>query len=222
MIDETTDKGRIIAAAMRLAAERPWGRITLLDIAERAGLKLVDLKAHFASKSAILSAFTRAIDDDMLQRTPARSEGQAARDAIFEVVMSRFDALAPYKASLRSILQPGGAPPDPALARSFLCSQHWMLQAAGVSTEGPGGLARIAGLGSVYASVMRTWLDDDDPGHARTMAALDRRLRSGERTLRVVDDALGFAGRIAGLLTSCGRSRGSRNASSQPDPAAQI
>jgi hypothetical protein len=29
---------------------------------------------------------------------------------------------------------------------------------------------------------MRVWLDDDDPGLARTMAELDRRLRQAERT----------------------------------------
>jgi hypothetical protein len=29
---------------------------------------------------------------------------------------------------------------------------------------------------------MRVWLDDDDPGLARTMAELDKRLRQAERT----------------------------------------
>ena len=41
----------------------------------------------------------------------------------------------------------------------------------------------MAGLGLTYASVFRVWLQDDDPGLARTMAALDRRLRRGERAL---------------------------------------
>ena len=41
---------------------------------------------------------------------------------------------------------------------------------------------RVAGLGMIYASVFGIWLEDDDPGLARTMAALDRRLRRGERT----------------------------------------
>jgi ubiquinone biosynthesis protein COQ9 len=221
MIDETTEKGRIIAAAMRLAAERPWNEVSLLDIAEAAGMRLVDMKSHFFSKGAILAAFARGVDDDMLRRVPARTEGQAARDTVFEVVMSRFDALAPYKAALRSITRSGAM--DPNLLRAFLATQHWMLQASGVSTEGLGGCVRLAGLGSVYASVMQTWLDDDDPGHSRTMAALDRRLRSGERTLRVVDDAIGFAERFAGAFSPFGRrSRRDRTTETAPDPAAQI
>ena len=76
-----------------------------------------------------------------------------------------------------------------------------MLRAAGIRSEGPDGQLRAAGLGTVYASVYRTWLGDDDPGLAKTMAALDRRLRRGERTLQSLDEAAskfcGFANRCA-------------------------
>jgi hypothetical protein len=63
-------------------------------------------------------------------------------------------------------------------------SSAWMLRAARIEPDGIDGRVRTAGLSAVYASAFRTWLDDDDPGLARTMAALDRRLRRGERTLR--------------------------------------
>jgi ubiquinone biosynthesis protein COQ9 len=218
MIDTMSDKGRAVAAAMRLAAERPWNDVSLLDIAHAAGLGLVDLKQHFVSKADVLAAFMRAIDDDMLRRAPARTPDQTARDALFEVVMSRFDALTPYRPALRSIARSGLL--DPRLVRAFLSSQHWMLQASGVNTDGVGGCVRLAGFGSVYASVFETWLDDDDPGHSRTMAALDRRLRSGERSLRLVDDAIGFAGKFICALTPFGR--GMRGARERPtDEAAR-
>ena len=45
--------------------------------------------------------------------------------------------------------------------------------------------------------MFRTWLDDDDAGLARTMAALDRRLRRGESTIKSFDDAVAGATRIA-------------------------
>ena len=102
--------------------------------------------------------------------------------------MSRFDALQTYRPALRSIA--ASAQPDPALARAVLASQAWMLHAAGIGTDGVEGGLKVAGLASVYASVFRTWLDDDDPGLARTMAALDRRLRRGERTYARIEDGL--------------------------------
>ena len=67
-------------------------------------------------------------------------------------------------------------PADLALAVPLLSSMHWMLQAAGIATDGASGSMRVTGLATLYASVFRVWLEDDDPGHARTMAALDRRL----------------------------------------------
>lgn len=220
MIDETTEKGRIVAAALRLASGRPWKEISLLDIAEAAGMRMVDFKSVFASKAEILSAFSREVDDDMLRRAPMRIAGpaQAPRDAIFEVVMSRFDALAPYRAALKSIAASGAV--DPALLRSFVTSQHWMLEASGVNTEGLRGCVRLAGLSSVYASVFQTWLDDDDPGLARTMASLDRRLRSGERSLRLVDDAMGFAERLAKLFSPLNRSRRRAGGQGPSEPGA--
>ena len=94
---------------------------------------------------------------------------------------------APHKAALKSIHASG--PADFALARPFLSSMHWMLQAAGIGTDGVGGGLRVSGLAMVYASVFRVWLEDDDAGLARTMAAFDRRLRRGERTVRNVEQA---------------------------------
>ena len=203
MLDQLTAKGRLIAAALRLAATRRWREVTLRDIAQEAGSNLVEVRQHFSSKADILAAFVRAVDDEVMRRAPRRAPDQAARDAIFEVVMSRFDVLAPYKAALTSVVRDTGL--DCGLARSAIASQHWMLQAAGVDTEGARGAVRVAGLASVYASVFRTWLDDDDPGLARTMAALDRRLRRGERNLEALDAVCGAFGRFGEAFR--GRSR---------------
>ena len=68
--------------------------------------------------------------------------------------------------------------------RPALKSQYWMLAAAGISGEGGTGFVRVQGLLSVYSRVFSIWLEDDDPGMARTMAALDRRLRRGESVMR--------------------------------------
>lgn len=207
MIDETSESGRIIAAALRLAAGRPWAEVTLADIAAGAGIGLVDVKRSFASKGRILAAFTRLVDDEMLRRAPRRQPSQSARDALFEVVMSRLDVLSPYKAALRSITGPGL--PDPELLRPLFTAQAWMLEAAGIGSGGSRGAVRALGLGSVYASVFRTWLDDSEPGNARTMAALDRRLRRGERAISRVEEACAGLNRLAcALMPGVFRRRG--------------
>src|SRR5262249_16914705 len=149
---------------------------------------LLDIKDDFTSKSQVISAFLTEIDNEVLRKAPTPAAGQNRRDTVFEIVMSRLDALAPYKAALRSIMSEPSVSPD--VIKAHLMSQHWMLTAAGIDTSGPRGAIRVAGLSSVYASVFRIWLEDDDPGLARTMAALDRRLRSGERTLTTIEDVM--------------------------------
>lgn len=207
MLDQSKPEGRIVAAALRLAAERPWRDVTLLDIAETADVTLAEMRRHYAGKGDILAAFARSIDDEVLARHRARTSNTAARDALFEVVMERFDALAPHKPALRSIADGGGG--ELALLKALLDSQAWMLAAAGIATDGAAGPVKVLGLASVYSSVFRTWLDDDDPGLARTMAALDRKLRRGERTMQTVDEVLHGIDRLAGILRGATWRKGS-------------
>jgi ubiquinone biosynthesis protein COQ9 len=195
MLDRNTPKGRLIEAALKLAETMPWADITLMDIAREAGLTLLDLKGEVASKDQIIAAFGKAVDDEVLRRSQPQAgtaspanDSEPARDRVFGVIMSRFDILQPYRKALKNILHDGGASLAPAALGRMLRSQHWMLAAAGVTTDGVGGAMRVAGLAAVYADAFRTWLDDDDPGMAKTMAVLDRRLRNGERWLRSMDD----------------------------------
>src|ERR1700731_565283 len=93
---------RIVDAALRLAAERGWQRVSLADIAAAAKLSVLDVHAVFASKTAILAAFHRRVDAAML----AAAEGDAEerpRDRVFDMVMRRFDALAPHKAAIAAM-----------------------------------------------------------------------------------------------------------------------
>jgi AcrR family transcriptional regulator len=221
MLDQMTIRGRLVAAAMKLAAERPWREVTLGQITEAAGVSLVDVRNEFSSKGDVLAAFVRMVDDAVLARAPQRSGAQPARDALFEVVMSRFDVLGAYKPALKSIA--AAWPTDASLACAIGRSQPWMLRAAGIRADGVEGTVRSLGLGALYASVYRTWLGDDDPGLAKTMAALDRGLRRGERTLQTVDDAVG---RLCGIAKSCCDAARKRSApkapAPEPDDAASI
>jgi len=205
-----TYKDRIVDAALRLAVSRPWNETSLLDIAQAAGSNLVELRKHFGSKADIVAAFTRRIDDEVLAKAPPPEPGQSHRDALFEVLMSRFDTMKPHKQAIRSIVE--GAKFDPAVLRASLASQAWMLQAAGINTDGATGAAKVAGVASVYASTLRTWLDDDDPGLARTMAVLDRRLRRGERSIEGVESVASFARRLRDVFR-----RPSRHENRRPD-----
>lgn len=218
MLDPSTPKGRILTAALECAAKASWADVTLLDIAEAAKLPLADLRGQFSSKSDIVAGLLRAIDDELLKRVAKPTQGQEKRDALFDVIMTRFDILAPYKAALQSIRAAGGA--DLALAPRLLASQHWMLEAAGIGTDGAAGAVRVAGLALAYASVFDVWLKDDDPGLAKTMAALDRRLRRGERAIGALHEAGRTASRVGETLRNMARAAREGRKSAKPETPA--
>ena len=194
MIDTLTPKGRIVAALLRLAAERKWSDVSMSDIADAAGMTLLEVRKEFTRKSEMLSSFGYMVDEEVLRRAPRRPAAQAQRDAIFDVVMSRFDVLQPYKAALKSASDGGAL--DGSVLKSLMRSQAAMLQAAGVDTEGPAGSLKVAGLAGAFTRAFNVWLGDTDPGMARTMANLDRQLRSGERTVQFVDSACASLNRM--------------------------
>lgn len=222
MLDQLTIRGRLVAAAMKLAAERPWHKVTLTEIANVAGVNLVDVRNEFAGKGDVLAAFVRMVDDAVLARTPHRTGTQAARDALFEVIMSRFDVLAAYKPALKSIAASWQL--DPQVACAVARSQSWMLRGAGIRADGLEGQLRAAGLCALYSSVYRTWLDDDDPGLAKTMAALDRRLRRAESAQQQIDGVVAKLCGVARAWRDAGKKRSSESPTpeSEPDAAASI
>ena len=70
-----------------------------------------------------------------------------------------------------------------------------MLTAADIDAAGPRGMMRAQGLAMLFASVLRTWVDDEDEGVARTLAALDRALARGQRWTSMLDDLCRFSPR---------------------------
>jgi AcrR family transcriptional regulator len=173
-------ESRLVDAALRLAAGQGWRATSLAAIAAEAGLPLDQAYAACPSKHAILAAFQRRIDRAALAG-PAPESDASARDRLFDILMRRFDALQPHRPALRAILRDSlGDPATLFAAPGLLRSMRWMLEASGVSTAGWRGRLRVHALAGLYLAVLRVFLEDDSPDLARTMAALDRRLRRGE------------------------------------------
>lgn len=175
----------VIDAALALAAERSWHGVALADIAAAADIGLIDLYRSFRSKSAILGSFSRRIDAATLA-LPAEADA-SAHDRLFEVLMHRFDLLTPYKPGLKGLARDArhGRFDGLALACHLPRSLAWMLEASGVPTNGLKGKVRIKLLGLAYLATLRTWLQDDSPDLAKTMAALDKALKRAEPFMRL-------------------------------------
>jgi len=188
----TSDRDKAVDALMALLTERSFEDIGLAEIAGRAGLKLSQLRAEFGSPLAILAAHIKDIDRIVLAGGDAGIAEESPRDRLFDVLMRRLEALEPYKEATRSLLRSARRNAGLALALNAMAvrSQHWMLEAAGIGAHGPKGMLRAQGAALLFARVLAVWLDDDEEGHDRTMAALDRGLASAERWSGFLDDLM--------------------------------
>ncbi|MDX1423051.1 MAG: hypothetical protein R3322_07925 [Kiloniellales bacterium] len=173
---------RVIETAMTLAAAGRWRDLSLAEIAEAAKVPIAKVYPLYPSRQAILDAFVRRIDAEVLAGGDAEDLEGSARDRLFDVVMRRFDALDPYKAAVATIAYDEARDPMSAVAGACRLrrSMALMLEAAGLATGGVRGVLRIKGLALIYLATLRVWLRDESADKARTMAALDTQLRRTE------------------------------------------
>src|SRR5262249_24939758 len=149
---------------MALLAEKPIERIGFAEIAKAAGVSLSDLRATFASTLAILAAHMKEIDRAVLAGDDAEMAEEPPRERLFDVLMRRLEVLAPHKRAAPPLGRPAPPTPSPASALTgpAVRSQQWMLNAADIGASGPRGMLRAQGLALLFASVLRTWINDED------------------------------------------------------------
>jgi hypothetical protein len=148
------------------------------------------LRGKYGSKIDILAAHLREVDRAVLAGIDPALAEEPPRERLFDVLMRRLDALASHKQAVRSLQRAVMCNPALAVAVNGLAlrSMQWMLTAADISASGPKGVVRAQGLALLFASVLRTWLDDEEPGQPRTLAMLDRALDRGQRWAGFLDD----------------------------------
>jgi AcrR family transcriptional regulator len=170
-------RSRLIAAALDLAATKGWRNLGMGEIARAADVSLGEAFAEFRTKPGLLAGFARQVSETVL--SAGEAEG-TTREKLFELLMRRFDALKGHRPALKAILR--GSVGDPLAlcgVPAGLNAMAWMLEAAGISAAGWRGHAQCLALAGAYAATFRVFLDDDSEDLAKTMAALDRRLKSG-------------------------------------------
>jgi AcrR family transcriptional regulator len=180
-----SEADRLVNAALRLVATHGWRRLSMAAIAAGSGLPIVTVYRTFASKPAILCAFSKRIDETVLAAPLDNDPDERPRDRVFDLLMRRFDALRPHRDALEVLGREVLADPVAALVlgAALLRSMAWMLEAAGIAINGLRGAVVVKLTAGAFAATLRVGLRDDTPDLAPTMAALDRRLRGIERWL---------------------------------------
>lgn len=167
-------------AALSLAASSPWREVTLVKLADAANRPMSDF--YGASLGEAVDCVEEAFDRAIADNTDALDPGQSVRDRLFELIMRRFEAMEPHRATVLAMEQ--GVDRDPTLLaaahqRHVRCAR-WVLALAGLEADGMTGQARAQGLGVIIGQARAAWRGDDAGDFAKTMASLDKNLRRAE------------------------------------------
>ena len=92
---------RAAAAALALAADRPWHHIALRDIALKAEVAFADLYALAPGKGAVLAHLSTGFDRAALATVSA--DDASTHDRLFDAAMARLEAMEPHRAALIAI-----------------------------------------------------------------------------------------------------------------------
>src|SRR5271165_4970967 len=130
-------RGKIVDALMELAGERRFEDISIRDICETAGVSLADFRDSFPSKAAVLAGFSRRIDRAVLAQDSGELADESPRERLFDILMRRLEAMAPYREGLREISAWLRREPAAALAMNqvVLGSMRFMLEAADIELD---------------------------------------------------------------------------------------
>jgi AcrR family transcriptional regulator len=107
-------KQKILSVFVELLEKHPYEDVSLQLIAETAKVKLSDLRRAYPSKLALVEAFAESIDAAVLDERDEGMDDQPARDRLFDILMTRIDALAEHKEAVRALK--AAADDDPGLA----------------------------------------------------------------------------------------------------------
>jgi ubiquinone biosynthesis protein COQ9 len=174
MEDKQLDQS-LIAAVFSQAALRGWADVNIAEAARDADLPLDRVRARFPGRGAVLLRFGIQADQAALS---AGSNEPSPRERLFDMVMSRFDALQQNRAGILQLLR--ALRTDPAtsflLYGATLRSMKWLLDGASIPSSGIVGGLRVHGLLALWLYALRAWEGDESPDLSATMAAVDRGL----------------------------------------------
>ncbi len=172
-----------LEAALKLAETRPWGELTLAEIARESGQSL-DMFHGIADRAALNGCLDGMLDKAMSEGS--LDPGETPRTRLFDVIMLRFEAMEQVRDGLLSFLRwrDGSLDGLAIRVRARLDTASWALACAGLDADqGPPRQLERAGLAWVYGRAEAAWRSETSSDLSRTMSVLDGELVKASRRM---------------------------------------
>jgi AcrR family transcriptional regulator len=181
-VNPVPSQDKVFSALFDRIAERGYGKTRISDLADQLNVPLTEFYAAYPSVESILFRFLDHIDKRMIE--DASLDGSSKRDLYFDMLMSRFDTLQEYGPGVKAWLHDTIKQPLQLLILIARWEKTLSLM-LDIAKDSPVFPVKKLGLGLVYVSSLRAWLNDETEDMAKTMVAIDQALqKAGDFTAR--------------------------------------
>jgi AcrR family transcriptional regulator len=191
MAAKQSEEEKLVAAAIAAIRKSGWPDLSLASLARKSKLSAEAVYRLCPDKTSLLKLIVKSVDIDYLAAAKDPDAEMSARDRAFDEILRWFDCLKPVRDVLQSVHEERRG--ELASIVDFLPltsrSAPWIAECAGLPTTGWKGALLTRGLAGLVAETLVVWLKDGDEME-KTMAHLDRRLRTLEEWQNTIGQAL--------------------------------
>lgn len=160
-----------------------WNNVSLYTLSETTDLDLADFHMLFPNKAEILKKFGTMIDQKILSQF-ADNMDEDPHDMLFDMLMTRFELMAPYKKGILAIYNDTIGHLSADLIKTLphiLQSLTWMGSLIPQDNYTAFKKFTLLKLSYLYFQTTRTWLWDETDELSLTMVEIDERLKEIEQ-----------------------------------------
>ena len=177
---------QIIEIFLELLVEKGWASTTVEDVAHRLSLPMNEIIALLPSKERGFSLLASYAEDEVFNQLRLEEIAQySEKERAMEVLLTKLEAMSPFKVFLKYLRANFLSLTEVSLpfAMAELSSLERILGYYGFNQSSLLSELKRKGLFGVYLLAMDTWLKDETPDLAPTLAKLDSLLSKGETFL---------------------------------------
>tara|TARA_B100001013_G_C24615667_1_gene445066 strand:- start:177 stop:737 length:561 start_codon:yes stop_codon:yes gene_type:complete len=163
---------------MHILLDKKLKYIEIDEIIKKAKISTKEFNIYYQNKEQIIISFFSRIDSIMKKKIKKLNLRKNIKDNLFEICMTRFEVLEPYKKSMSNIYLSLINQPNLAINfyESFFNTMKLILNLSLIDIKHIEGNKKLIIFSLFYLSILNEWINDFSPDNEKTMAVLDKRL----------------------------------------------
>ena len=178
-------KKKVEEVLLEILLKKDFNKIEIAEIQKRAGITTKKFFQLFKTKEEIMISFFKRIDQILEKKIKGINLGNNIKDNLFEIFMTRFDLLYPYKKNLNNFYLSFKKNPDlfMKLYKNFFRSMENILKLSQINLDPLKKNLKIFIFSFLYLSIIYEWFKENSKKNEKVMSILDHRLSLIENIL---------------------------------------